>query len=66
MSILKHVSVILVGLAVTVCQAEIAIDVPTPEKPFENPSVPPDATPDPSALTEAIRVRGDQGQAVRT
>jgi hypothetical protein len=45
MSILKYFSVILVGLTATVCQAEIAIEVPTPEKPFENPSVSSNATP---------------------
>jgi len=45
MSILKYFSVILVGITATVCQAEITIDVPTPEKPFNNLSVPTDATP---------------------
>ena len=45
MHILTNVSIILVGLAATVCQAEIAIEVPPPEKPFENPTVPSGATP---------------------
>ena len=45
MSILKYFSVILVGITATVCQAEITIEVPTPEKPFANPSVPSNATP---------------------
>ena len=45
MSILKYLSVILVGITATVCQAEITIEVPTPEEPFANPSVPSNATP---------------------
>jgi hypothetical protein len=40
MSILKNFRIILMGLAATVCQAEIAIEVPPPETPFENPTVP--------------------------
>jgi hypothetical protein len=34
-----------VGIAATVCQAEITIEVPTPGKPFAHPSVPSNATP---------------------
>jgi hypothetical protein len=45
MSILKYFSVILVGLAATVSQAEIAITVPTAEEPLERASAPSDATP---------------------
>jgi hypothetical protein len=45
MSILKYLSVILVGLAATVCQAEIAIAVPPPEEQLKHPSAPSGATP---------------------
>jgi hypothetical protein len=45
MSILKYFSVILVGLAATVCQAEIGIEALAPEETRENLSAPSDATP---------------------
>ena len=45
MSILKYLSVILVGLTAAVCQAEIAIAVPPPEEQLEHPSALSGATP---------------------
>jgi hypothetical protein len=45
MSTLKYLSVILVGLAATVCQAEIAIEVPPQEGQLEHPSASSGATP---------------------
>jgi len=53
MSMLKNFSIILVGFAATVCQAEIAIEVPPPEKPSENPAVTSGATPSESELKVA-------------
>ena len=45
MSILKYLSLILVGLTATVCVAEIAIEAPLPQEQPENPSTPSGATP---------------------
>jgi hypothetical protein len=45
MSIFKYFSIILVGLAATVSQAEIAITVPPPDEQLERPSAPSDAIP---------------------
>ena len=45
MSILKYLSIILVGLTATVCQAEIAIAVPPPEEQLEHPPALSGATP---------------------
>jgi hypothetical protein len=53
MSILKNFSIILVGLTATVCQAEIAIEAPPPEEPFENSTVPSGEAPSESELKVA-------------
>jgi hypothetical protein len=45
MSMPKYFSIILVGLAATVCQAEIAIEVPPPEEQLEHPAASSGATP---------------------
>jgi hypothetical protein len=60
MTILKYFSIILVGFAATVCQAEIAIEVPPPEEPFENPTAPSGATPSENELkVEPLRLAID-------
>jgi hypothetical protein len=57
MRILKNFSVILAGLAATVCMAEIAMEVPPSGKPFEKPSAPSDETPSNTNLkVEPLRV----------
>jgi hypothetical protein len=53
MSILKNFSIILMGLAATVCQAEIAIEVPPPEEQLEHPAASSGATPSESELKVA-------------
>jgi hypothetical protein len=53
MCILKHFSVILVGLAATVCQAELAIAPPPLKEQLEHPSTPSGATPRESELKVA-------------
>jgi len=50
MSILKHLSVILVGLTSSVCQAEIAIEAPAAREAPEMPSTSSAAKPEPIAL----------------
>ena len=49
-SLLRYVSIICVALAVTVCEAEIAIDAPAPGGVAEGPSTSDPTTPEPGAL----------------
>ena len=60
MSTLKYLSVILVGLTAALCEAEITIAEPLPDKQLEHPSAPSGATPSEIALkVEPLRLAID-------